>query len=203
MATSAHDWIWDGGRPCLDLVNTLRDRWNEPRELLVTPADLAEWAERSGLAAAAGERVPEPEPALLEEARGLREAVDRLLIVAREGTSPEAADIATVNRWAVRAHEARPLLKDDGGVLRSADPAPGVERALAGAAADTIALVAAGETGSVRVCSHERCGLRFHDRSPGRNRRWCSMTRCGNRAKAARHYGGTRRSGTKGGERPS
>ena len=35
------DWIWHGGRPCLDLVNTLRERWSAtPRELLVSPADL-------------------------------------------------------------------------------------------------------------------------------------------------------------------
>lgn len=36
----------------------------------------------------------------------------------------------------------------------------------------------------VRAC--DRCGWFFADTSRGRRRRWCSMTTCGNQAKAAR-----------------
>src|ERR671930_616532 len=42
-------WYWLGGRPALDLVNTLRERWRRRVETLVTPADLGLWLERAGL----------------------------------------------------------------------------------------------------------------------------------------------------------
>ncbi|MFJ2967504.1 CGNR zinc finger domain-containing protein [Streptomyces collinus] len=46
----------------------------------------------------------------------------------------------------------------------------------------------------VRVCGADECALRFVDRSPARNRRWCSMSRCGNRAKVRLHQARARRS---------
>ena len=36
-------WYWHGGRPALDFVNTLRERWWRNVETLVTEDDLAEW----------------------------------------------------------------------------------------------------------------------------------------------------------------
>src|SRR5690606_24380823 len=39
----------------------------------------------------------------------------------------------------------------------------------------------------VRRCASRECLLWFVDTSKGGRRRWCSMARCGNRAKAARH----------------
>src|SRR5690349_1242555 len=45
------DWVWDGGRPSLDLVNTLRNRKTGGLELLRDPADLAAWLAASGLVA--------------------------------------------------------------------------------------------------------------------------------------------------------
>ncbi|MFN6120569.1 MAG: CGNR zinc finger domain-containing protein [Actinomycetes bacterium] len=44
----------------------------------------------------------------------------------------------------------------------------------------------------VRRCDHEHCVLWFLDTSKSGRRRWCSMDRCGNRAKARRHYERTR-----------
>ncbi len=40
----------------------------------------------------------------------------------------------------------------------------------------------------LRTCEHDDCTLWFLDTSKGGRRRWCSMERCGNRAKARRHY---------------
>jgi predicted RNA-binding Zn ribbon-like protein len=178
------DWIWHGGRPCLDLVNTLRERWSTtPRELLVTPADLAEWLHAAELVG----HPPAVDSDLLAQARELREAVDHVL----RNERPRAEDVALVDEWSRRAVPPPGRLRLDGaGRLRADVPpaADGAERALALVAADAVALVAAGALGQVRVCAHERCGLRFLDRSPTRNRQWCSMSRCGNRAKASRHH---------------
>ena len=46
--------------------------------------------------------------------------------------------------------------------------------------------------GRVRCCRHPDCMLWFVDVSKGGQRRWCSMERCGNRAKVQRHYERTR-----------
>jgi predicted RNA-binding Zn ribbon-like protein len=67
-----------------------------------------------------------------------------------------------------------------------------VTTALALVAQDAIELLLSPEIRHVRVCGSERCALRFVDRSPGRNRRWCSMTRCGNRAKVRLHQARSR-----------
>jgi len=53
------------------------------------------------------------------------------------------------------------------------------------AAADHLRLRAACPT-AIRRCAHPACVLYFYD--PSGRRRWCSMTGCGNRAKAQRHY---------------
>ena len=178
------DWIWHGGRPCLDLVNTLRERWSAtPRELLASPADLAEWLQVAELV----DRSPEVGAELLARARALREAIDHVLRAER----PRPEDVAVVDAWAGRAVPPPARLRFDAAGRLHADlprAADGAERALALVAADAVALVAAGAARQVRVCAHERCGLRFLDRSPARNRLWCSMRRCGNRAKASRHH---------------
>lgn len=178
------DWIWHGGRPCLDLVNTLRDRWSAtPRELLGTATDLAEWLQAAQLV----DHPPEVGPELLAGTRELREAVDHVL----RDEWPRAEDVALVDEWGRRAVPPPARLRlDEAGRLRADAPpaADGAELALALVAADAVALVAASASAQVRICAHERCGLRFLDRSPARNRQWCSMRRCGNRTKASRHH---------------
>ena len=38
-----------------------------------------------------------------------------------------------------------------------------------------------------RVCANDQCRWAFFDESRAGRRRWCDMSSCGNRAKAARH----------------
>jgi predicted RNA-binding Zn ribbon-like protein len=49
--------------------------------------------------------------------------------------------------------------------------------------------------GRVRKCASQACVLYFADTSRRGTRRWCSMQVCGNREKAATHYG-RRKSGS-------
>ena len=39
----------------------------------------------------------------------------------------------------------------------------------------------------VRECAADDCAIVFYDESRSNNRRWCSMQRCGNRAKVRAH----------------
>jgi predicted RNA-binding Zn ribbon-like protein len=49
-------------------------------------------------------------------------------------------------------------------------------------------LLVSGERGRLKTCGSEACGWLFYDESRSRRRRWCSMSDCGNRAKAKRFY---------------
>jgi predicted RNA-binding Zn ribbon-like protein len=178
------EWVFDGGRPCLDLVNTVRSRHDGGVELLTGPDALAEWLSLAGFTAGP---VPVTAGNVLA-AKALREAIDRVLLA---GDLPTRMDIDLVNNAAAAAPAPPPRLALDDGRLRREVPAPKdpVAVAFAALAADAIDL-ATGEA-SVRVCAADDCGLRFCDASPRRNRQWCSMARCGNRAKARAHYART------------
>jgi predicted RNA-binding Zn ribbon-like protein len=177
-------WVFDGGRPCVDLVNTLRDRHLGGRELLVDGAALTDWLALAGFRCVKVRASDEE----LMTARSLREAVDRVTLVVVSGARPAARDVRLLNRVAAAPVPAPELRIGSDGLPRRAlrQPAEPVAAALAVLAADAIDLVT-GES-EVRICAAEDCGLRFVDGSPRRNRQWCAMSRCGNRAKARAHY---------------
>ena len=49
--------------------------------------------------------------------------------------------------------------------------------------------------GRLRPCANDECRLFLLDRSRSGTGRWCSMSECGNRMKARRHYSRARRDG--------
>jgi predicted RNA-binding Zn ribbon-like protein len=49
-----------------------------------------------------------------------------------------------------------------------------------------------GDVALVKRCNNPACILYFYDTTKNHARRWCSMATCGNRMKAAAHYGRTR-----------
>jgi predicted RNA-binding Zn ribbon-like protein len=170
------DWVWDGGRLSIDLLNTVRDRVLAPRETLRDPADLAVWLSEANLP-----HEDEVGEDALNAARRLRDAIDAL----SQGGPGVPAALAVVNAMAAEA-PAGPRLALDGGGLVAVPPEPSVAAALGRIALDAIDLLTGGER--LRVCAADDCGIRFADRSRAQNRQWCSMRRCGNRSKARRHY---------------
>ena len=72
----------------------------------------------------------------------------------------------------------------------------GLEWLLAAVARSAAEIIAEGPQARLRLCANPRCGLFFYDTSRTRQRRWCSMTVCGNRSKVAafaRRQAGTHR----------
>ena len=187
LASGAPWWYWLGGRPALDLVNTHRERWNRGVETLVTPADLGAWLVDAGVVAEAPARIPR---SVLLEARDLREAIDALTTACLAGHPVPVAAVALVDRWIARAGTRPALLRDADGLptLGERGPADSPRRALGEIALDAAQMLGTPEQRvRVRVCGAEDCSARFYDRSPTGQRRWCSMDRCGNVAKARRH----------------
>jgi predicted RNA-binding Zn ribbon-like protein len=72
----------------------------------------------------------------------------------------------------------------------------GLDWLLAAIARSAAELIAEGASARLRVCSNPDCGLLFYDTSRTLRRRWCSMSRCGNRHKvrsfSRRHSAGRR-----------
>jgi predicted RNA-binding Zn ribbon-like protein len=122
---------------------------------------------------------PAVRPEEVAAALTLREALRRTLAAAFSGEPLPAHDLATLNSYAA---DEPPLisLSPTGALLKAAtDP---VRCALSALARDGIATIAR-RGQDLRRC--DGCGELFLDDSRGKRRRWCSMERCGNRAKVA------------------
>jgi predicted RNA-binding Zn ribbon-like protein len=178
-------WYWLGGRPALDLVNTHRERWRRSLDCLTSAGDVVEWLVRARVLEAA---VPAPN-GLLREARELREAIDACVVATVSGTAPPTAALAGIDEWLAFAGARPQLVQGADGLpvlgARAAGDSP--RRALGLVALDAAQMLGTpAERERVRICASATCSARFYDRSPAGRRRWCSMQRCGNVAKAQR-----------------
>ncbi len=118
----------------------------------------------------------------LAGAKQLRAAVTATARRAASGQILDPADIDTINLWASRL-SVPPYLA--GGTRGPVPSAP--SQMLAAIAHDAIRTFAT-TAGMVRECAADDCHLIFLDASRPQSRRWCSMSRCGGRAKARTHY---------------
>lgn len=180
-------WYWLGGRPSMDFVNTLRERWWRRVETLVTLADLSCWLERAELLPAGSASTASV--AQLHEARQLRESIDAAVVALTAGDAVDPHGLATIDGWLASAvtHETLAVGADAAPLLRPAAPADPVRHALSTLALDAARMIGTGERSRVRICASDTCSARFYDRSPTSARVWCSMRGCGNVAKARRH----------------
>lgn len=182
---SSGPWVWYGGRPSVDLVNTRMQRYAQGRELLRQPGDLAAWLAAAGL-------VTGPvaiDGALLDQARELREAIDAGVRALTAGEAFPAASQGIVNAWLARLAEYPSRLEMRNGVPSfQVHSAPQDARgALCRIALDAAEIFGSEARDRLRICSGTNCSGRFFDNSAGRRRRWCQMAVCGNRAKASQH----------------
>jgi predicted RNA-binding Zn ribbon-like protein len=188
LATGEPWWYWLGGRPALDLVNTLRERWRRRVETLVTPEDLERWLVRAEVLTASSDVAVTPE--VLAEARALREAIDACVTALIDGTPFPGAAVRRIDGWLKYAGARPALALDDCGLPLLGERGEGhsPRRALGVIALDAARMLGdPAERARVRVCASDTCSARFYDRSPAGRRRWCSMRTCGNEAKARRH----------------
>jgi predicted RNA-binding Zn ribbon-like protein len=188
LATGEPWWYWLGGRPALDLVNTLRERWRRRVETLVMPADLALWLERAGLPLDGGAAPVTAED--LADARELREAIDACVQAVVERSALPKAAVERIDAWLAYSGGRPQLALDADGlpVLGERPAGHPARRALGAIAFDAAHMLGRPEERArVRICASDTCSARFYDRSPAGRRRWCSMRTCGNEAKARRH----------------
>lgn len=163
------------GRPCLDFAGTLKLRRNAaPEELLTHPRLLSDWAVQAGLLDVAIAVTDEE----LAAAIALREAIYRTVIARLEHRRPKPADVDLLNEQASQP-QLTPRLHRTGAVSREGT----ASQLLASLAGDLLDLVAGPDIEAVKRCANPACTRLYVDASRARNRHWCGMSSCGNRAK--------------------
>lgn len=168
------------GRPCLDLVATVGERWRRAIERLREPGDLARWSVTAGLV----DRAPRVTDSDLDAARRLRGAIARVTMAWGCGEPLDADDVATVNA-AAAVPDLAPAMTASG--QRAKTTIGSIRAVLSAVARDAIDLVTTGDPERLRECAADDCSLLFHDASRPGARRWCSMAACGNRHKTTQY----------------
>lgn len=171
---------------CLGYANTCYWRGTAtPTEELRSPDDLLRWAVREqhlppGLAGRF-----QATTALFDAAITVREIIHRCFTATAAGRAPDEQDLTALNE-ALAAAPARQKVRQGGWEIEAPDASAAVLLApVLWSAAD---LLVGSRLARVRRCANPECGWLFLDTSKSGNRRWCSMSACGNRAKAHRHY---------------
>jgi predicted RNA-binding Zn ribbon-like protein len=147
--------------------------------VLHEPADLSEWLAAGPLGVGSLPASPRD----LALARELREALWHLFQAAAGDERLGATWLGALNATAARPGLQARLLAPGRRVWHRATTAC----ALATIAASAVELLGGDDADRVRRCAGERCWLLYLDTSPAGRRRWCSMERCGNRAKVRSH----------------
>jgi predicted RNA-binding Zn ribbon-like protein len=184
MTTASHTHEVDL-EVALEFVNTLALERGEPVEHLETAVAGASWLQQHGLLHdGAAARVRDD---ALTRIRQTRAALRELVDAAHEDRAPSVSAIDQLNE-ALRVREITRLVASADGIRldhrHTDDP---IGEALAHLADPIVREVTSGRRDRLRACANDGCRWVFYDASPTGRRRWCDMSSCGNRAKAARH----------------
>ena len=198
-------FVFDGGTLALDLLNTWRFNADQPLDLLQSPEDLIIWLTAAGLPDGADcaelSSSPPNRRILLDEALWLRR--DILLIVQSlvAGELPPPYTVDALNRILTESGTSFRLdsltIPPEGDqeermegqlVLNVHEHISSVLGVLQPIALSTARIVTEANPTRIRQCASSNCMYWFLDTSKSGRRRWCSMSRCGNRAKVDKHY---------------
>ena len=192
-----------GGAVCLDFINTLDDRFSsEPKELLTSYIDLAHFAQDSGILS------DQQVDRLLEKSMQSREAAEEALTAAirlreamhevfwaliRKKHVPAGA-LYVVNQYAQEAARHMNVIATGKGFEWRFEETENFDAAWWPIARSAVELLASDQLQFVRACASKTCEWLFLDESKNHRRRWCDMTKCGNRAKVRNFYTRQRKS---------
>lgn len=189
-------FFWIGNNLALDLANTRAvDENGGALDLLATFDDLLTWVVESGRATeSAAERVRNlldtgQKKQMVELATGFRGEMKAMAKALANGKPVPRSVIDRINE----------LLREKQGHFKLIHTARGFDRKfqlkmnnvtdfLFPIAESAMELLCSGVPGRVKKCEGPDCVLYFYDISKPGHRRWCSMSACGNRAKAAQFY---------------
>jgi len=187
-----------GGSVALDFVNTLDDRFSDaPKELLKDYVDLARFGEDTGtLTDRQADRLmtrsmlhPGDAKRALASAIQLREAISDIFYALVRKKPVPAASLIILNQHFQEASQHLELVPAKRGFGWMFDTRlEDLFAPLWPIARDAAELLASERVELLRACASKTCEWLFVDESKNHRRRWCDMTKCGNRAKVKRFY---------------
>ena len=174
-------------KEALAFLNTLEYEHGQPQDAFATSMQATAWLAERGLVHDDAVPTIGTSQAALRRVRRLRGALRELAEASYDGRMPDAGALAEVNR-VLRARGSLELVPIGDGLRldhrHGRDP---IGEALARLAEPIVREIGEAPTGRLRPCANDACRWFFFDASRQGRRRWCDMTSCGNRAKAARH----------------
>jgi predicted RNA-binding Zn ribbon-like protein len=182
------------GRLCLDFVNTLAQDGDQ----LGTYDDLVAFGTATGQLSAAdaddlldlAREQPRHAEGIMVRARRVRAALRRISTQLLAARALDPVDLSTINFELAAGLGHRRVLPQPGPPNTFAWGWVGrpIDRPLWAIVSDAAELLVGDERDRIRECGASDCQWLFLDTTRNRSRQWCSMTACGNRAKARRHY---------------
>jgi predicted RNA-binding Zn ribbon-like protein len=128
----------------------------------------------------------------LARVHAVRSALREVARAISEQRAPDIGSLDTINR-ALHARQVIELVPAPDGVSvdhrHVGDP---IDDALARLADPLVTELTDGHPERIKTCASDTCDWIFYDTSGTSRRRWCDMSTCGNRAKAARHRARTK-----------
>jgi predicted RNA-binding Zn ribbon-like protein len=179
-----------GGRPSLDLVNTVS--WpDEPRrhDWLDRPANLVAWCRLAGIVDEGTDPAAVEAAADLAVAHEQRAVLRDVLKPVVHGEAPEATALARFDALLADAAPrrlVRPATPPATGFAWAWAPIAAPADLLAPVVVDAADLLVEADLGRLGACP--ACGWLYLDTTRNRGRRWCDMADCGSRAKSRDHY---------------
>ena len=184
-----------GGNACLDFCNTAGERLHHAPDMLISYRALILWAmhammlkpgEADDLLVQAGTLATTP---VYARAIALREAIYNLALAHINDIDIDRTMLSVLNSEWVTAKSHRYLTILPDGLVAAFDDesAIALDHVLWSLTESAVELFTDKNT-LVFVKECPGCGWLFLDQSRNRNRTWCDMQFCGNRAKAHRHY---------------
>lgn len=166
-----------GGRPCLDLVNTVS--WpgtDRQHDWFGVAGNVDRWLSGVGL-----ERAPSVH---LDEVRGIRSVIADVIRPVAAGSAPAGGAVERFNHQLASATALRRIDPVDlGWTWRTPST---VGEALAPVVLDAAECLVSVDRGRLKHCPS--CDWVFEDQTRNKQRRWCDMDDCGSRAKARAYY---------------
>jgi predicted RNA-binding Zn ribbon-like protein len=181
----------DGGRPCVDFVNTIHDRYAmEVEDYLRQPQHFIEWCARAGvLRRDDGVRAPlatHKRAALMREVVTLRHDLNALFAARIDNSPPPEHAVRGLDSWVHEAWASQSLGAD--GHMHWRADACDARLPLKRVALDALDLLGEPSPSRLRRCANTAsCGWLFLDTSKNQRRRWCAMETCGTADKMRRY----------------
>ena len=191
-------FLFVGNNLSLDFVNTEIVADGAPKDLLENLGDVAAWAGAAQLVESgearklarswrSGAKTSQAFDRIKQFRKSWRDSVERLA----RGENIRPGMVGKINdALRVNTGFGEIVTADDGARYEKIYRAEYVDpdQLLAPIAESAADLLCYGDPGLIKKCENPVCILYFYDATKNRQRRWCSMAACGNRAKAAAFY---------------